>query len=646
MQTNPTDSDSDASRPVHRQSSQSSHAAHPQRESAAAGERSPRAAHSIEGHSPRRTHAAVRQDDSDFGAAVDGHAPPAAVQSRAHSAVPTDGATSFADLGLIQPLVRSVHDKGYTAPTPIQVKAIPPAIEGRDVLGCAQTGTGKTAAFALPILQRLWKADHSPRQQRPVLALILCPTRELASQIGESFNAYGKHSGLTCSVIFGGVGYPKQRSELRRGVDIVVATPGRLLDLMQERAVRFDSLRVLVLDEADRMLDMGFLPDVKRVLSALPKQRQTMCFSATMPPEIQKLVDAMLHTPVKVAVTPVATTADKVEQAVFFVDKNHKPDLLVKLLSDPAVTRALVFTRTKRGADRVAKRVSQSGLRAEAIHGNKSQNARERALDSFKTGRGHVLVATDIAARGIDVRDISHVINYELPNEPETYVHRIGRTARAEAAGIAWSLCSSEEKAYLKDIERLIRQKVPVAQAPGFTVRASSSDSESGGDRSRSPRGGRDRGPRDSSQRERRYDRSPRPVEDAPRRGAAGAPAHPAAHAPRRSAPAAGAPASAAAAAAPAARYGFERRSPDQASATGRDPRFDTRSAAHRRGPRAPHSGGSAAHRPHRNGPARHEGGSARAPASSHGSSAPRRPASGHEPKRRSSTPWSQRRHH
>ena len=383
---------------------------------------------------------------------------------------------TFDNLNLNPALLRAVREKGYTQPTPIQTQAIPPALEGRDVLGCAQTGTGKTAAFALPILHRLWKAEHA-RGPRPVLALVLAPTRELATQIDESFRAYGKHSGLKSTVVFGGVGYDKQRSALKHGVDIVVATPGRLLDLMKEGVARFDQLQVLVLDEADRMLDMGFLPDVKRVLSALPKKKQTLCFSATMPPEIQRLVDGMLHSPAKVAVAPVATTAEKVEQAVYFVDKNRKADLLIGLLKRPEVERALVFTRTKRGANRLATKLSSSGVPSEAIHGNKSQNARERALASFKTGRGRVLVATDIAARGIDVSGITHVINFELPNEPETYVHRIGRTARANASGVAWSLCGGEEREYLRDIERLIRQKVPVA----------SGESASGGRRVATP---------------------------------------------------------------------------------------------------------------------------------------------------------------
>jgi ATP-dependent RNA helicase RhlE len=388
---------------------------------------------------------------------------------------------TFEQLNLIPPLLRALQEKGYNAPTPIQRQSIPAALQGRDVLGCAQTGTGKTAAFALPILQRMWDVKHT-RAHRPVLALVLAPTRELASQIGESFAQYGKHSHLRAAVIFGGVGYPKQREALKRGVDIVVATPGRLLDLMGERAVNFEHLQILVLDEADRMLDMGFLPDVKRVLSALPKKRQTLFFSATMPTEIQRLVASLLQNPLRVEVAPQATTAEKVEQSVYFVEGKDKPAFLANLLSDAAVTRALVFTRTKRGADRVAKRLKQDGIPAEAIHGNKSQNARERALAGFKSGRGLVLVATDIAARGIDVRDISHVINYELPNEPETYVHRIGRTARAEKSGTAWSLCSSAEREYLSDIERLIRTRIPVAgrasrggaaeRAPGEHARA------------------------------------------------------------------------------------------------------------------------------------------------------------------------------
>jgi ATP-dependent RNA helicase RhlE len=410
---------------------------------------------------------------------------------------------SFEKLDLIQPLLRALREKGYTEPTPIQVAAIPAVLAGQDVLGCAQTGTGKTAAFALPILQRMWRDPSVPHARRAVKALVLCPTRELATQIAESFARYGKHSSLRVDVVFGGVGYPRQRESLRRGVDILVATPGRLLDLMSERSIAFPELDVLVLDEADRMLDMGFLPDVKRILATLPKKRQTLFFSATMPSEIQALVDSLLHKPVRISVTPVAATADKIDQSVYFVENSDKPELLAHLLRDAAVTRALVFTRTKRGADRVAKRLTQSGLRSDAIHGNKSQNARERVLKDFKSGRGFILVATDIAARGIDVKDISHVVNYELPNEPESYVHRIGRTARADASGIAWSLCGREEREYLTRIQKLIKQTIPAVDGHPYVSSVSHAPRHATGKPERKQGGGsgHGRGPQRGTQR-------------------------------------------------------------------------------------------------------------------------------------------------
>ncbi|HEU4403788.1 MAG TPA: DEAD/DEAH box helicase [Polyangiaceae bacterium] len=384
---------------------------------------------------------------------------------------PVAAAPRFDDLGLIEPLTRSLRAEGYVRPTPIQVQAIPPALAGRDVLGCAQTGTGKTAAFALPILQRLSAAPAPGRgARRPVRALVLSPTRELAAQIGESFSAYGRHLALSNVVIFGGVGQDAQAKALARGVDVLVATPGRLLDLMGQRLVAFDRLEVLVLDEADRMLDMGFLPDVRRVLAALPPVRQTLFFSATMPPDIRALSDTILRDPAYVAVTPAATTVDAVEQRVYFVDKESKPALLRHLLGDRSLDRVLVFTRTKHGANRVAAQLERAGVGAEAIHGNKSQNARERALAGFKSGRIRVLVATDIAARGIDIDDLSHVLNYDLPNVPETYVHRIGRTGRAGASGVALSFCDEEERAYLVDIERLIRKHVPRADGHPYAV--------------------------------------------------------------------------------------------------------------------------------------------------------------------------------
>jgi ATP-dependent RNA helicase RhlE len=368
----------------------------------------------------------------------------------------------FEDLALIEPLARAVRGEGYETPTPIQQQAIPQVLAGRDLLGLAQTGTGKTAAFALPVLQRLVEKGIRPHGDRPIKVLILTPTRELASQIGDSFAAYGKHLGYRHAVIFGGVSQHGQEKILRQGIDILVATPGRLLDLTSQRIVHLNKLEIFVLDEADRMLDMGFIHDVKRVIAMLPRERQTLFFSATMPPEAQKLADVLLKNPATVAVAPVSKTADNIAQSVYLVEKNDKRALLLALLEDPAMKRALVFTRTKHGANRVAEHLIKNRVGAAAIHGNKSQGARERALAGFKNGQTRVLIATDIAARGIDIDDISHVINFDLPNVPETYVHRIGRTARAGASGIALSFCDIEERAYLRDIERLIRHSVPV----------------------------------------------------------------------------------------------------------------------------------------------------------------------------------------
>ena len=382
----------------------------------------------------------------------------------------------FADLGISDPLLRALRSEGYEHPTPIQQSAIPHVLAARDVLGCAQTGTGKTAAFAVPILQRL--TGVGPRPQKAFIrALILSPTRELAIQIGESFGAYGRNSGLRHSVVFGGVGQAPQENALRRGVDILVATPGRLLDLMSQGLVPLGRVEIFVLDEADRMLDMGFIHDVRRVIAAIPKRRQTLLFSATMPDAIQQLAASVLNDPVKVEVAPVSSTADRIDQRVYFVEKADKRSLLAHVLRDPAIRRALVFTRTKHGANRVADGLVRGGVSAEAIHGNKSQNARQRALASFKSGTVRVLVATDIAARGIDVDDVTHVINFDLPNEPESYVHRIGRTARAGASGSALSFCDSEERAYLRDIERLIRQRVAVVEAHPFRSNAPASTS-------------------------------------------------------------------------------------------------------------------------------------------------------------------------
>jgi ATP-dependent RNA helicase RhlE len=374
---------------------------------------------------------------------------------------------TFSELRLIPPLLDAVAREGYTEPTPIQAQAIPHILAGRDLLGCAQTGTGKTAAFALPILQRLAETPP-PHGGRPVRVLVLTPTRELGAQVGESFGTYGRNTKLRHTVVFGGVGQDPQARALRDGVDILVATPGRLLDLMGQKLVRFAQLEVFVLDEADRMLDMGFIHDVKRVIAALPTRRQTLLFSATMPPDIQQLAASILVDPVRVAVAPVSATADRIDQRVCFVEKDDKRALLCDVLSDAAATRALVFTRTKHGANRVAQHLTRAGIHAEAIHGNKSQSARERALAAFKKGAVRVLVATDIAARGIDIEEISHVIQFELPNVPETYVHRIGRTARAGASGIALAFCDKEEREYLRDIEKLIGQRIEVVRAERF----------------------------------------------------------------------------------------------------------------------------------------------------------------------------------
>jgi ATP-dependent RNA helicase RhlE len=380
----------------------------------------------------------------------------AALDQSVEGSMPT-GHPTFDDLGLIPELLSAVKRAGYTRPTPIQQLAIPPALAGRDVLGCAQTGTGKTASFTLPLLQHLdERASNKPRLR----ALIVTPTRELAAQINESIGTYGEDLDLWHTVIFGGVNDKPQIAELRRGVDLLVATPGRLLDLMGRGVIALDEVELFVLDEADRMLDMGFLPDIRRITKALPKDRQTMFFSATMPPQIRKLAEGLLDRPVSVAVTPVASTVDTIEQEVFFVDKARKRHLLVELLRDPDVVHTLVFSRTKHGANRIVRQLDRAGIAAQAIHGNKSQAARTRALDAFRNGTLKVLVATDIAARGIDVDGVTHVINFDLPNVAETYVHRIGRTARAGASGIAWSFCDAEERPFLASIEKLIDKRL------------------------------------------------------------------------------------------------------------------------------------------------------------------------------------------
>jgi ATP-dependent RNA helicase RhlE len=374
---------------------------------------------------------------------------------------------SFADLGLVEPLLRALRAKSYASPTPIQRQAIPALLQGRDLLGIAQTGTGKTAAFALPILQALSAGRDRARPRAP-RALVLTPTRELAAQIGQSFADYGHFLPLRHAVIFGGVGQMPQVQALRRGVDVLVATPGRLLDLLQQRHVILDDVGIFVLDEADRMLDMGFIHDVRKIIRLVPEDRQSLLFSATMPPSIVTLAHSILQQPLRVEVTPPATTVERVEQSVYLVEKTDKSGLLWQLLQDPAIDRALVFTRTKHGADRVVKHLRKLGEPAEAIHGNKSQSAREKALAGFKAGRTRVLVATDIAARGIDVPEISHVINFDLPNVPESYVHRIGRTARAGRDGVSLSFCASDERPYLRAIEQLTRQRIRVLTEHSF----------------------------------------------------------------------------------------------------------------------------------------------------------------------------------
>jgi ATP-dependent RNA helicase RhlE len=371
---------------------------------------------------------------------------------------------SFENLELIEPLLKALKAEGYTTPTPIQQQAIPIILQRKDLLGCAQTGTGKTAAFALPTLQILHEDELYKKGPAGIKALVLTPTRELAIQIGESFAAYGKLLRLKHTVIFGGVSQRSQTDALRAGVDILIATPGRLLDLMDQRYVNLQNIKMFVLDEADRMLDMGFIHDVRKVIAKLPTKRQTLFFSATMPPEIQGLANNILTNPTKVEVTPVSSTAETIKQSVFFVEKVDKRKLLLHILKSETMPSVLVFTRTKHGADRVAKDLAKAGVHALAIHGDKSQNARQTALSNFKNGKTRVLVATDIAARGIDVDSLSHVINFELPNVPETYVHRIGRTGRAGAKGVAFSFCDTEEKEYLHDIQKLIGKQVPVQE--------------------------------------------------------------------------------------------------------------------------------------------------------------------------------------
>ncbi len=378
-----------------------------------------------------------------------------------NQSAPAANPCGFDALNLIGPISRAVREEKYTHPTPIQVEAIPHLLQGRDLLGCAQTGTGKTAAFALPILQGLAKRQEKPRPKE-VRALILTPTRELALQIEESFRVYGRYLKFNQTVVFGGVSPKAQIRALSRGVDVLVATPGRLLDLFNQGCLRMDRVDVFVLDEADQMLDMGFLPDVKKIFNAIPATRQTVLFSATLPAEIVRLTHKFLNDPIKVSVSPPASTVDKVDQRILFVDRENKSALLESILEDESVYRVLVFTRTKHGANRLAKNLTKRRIRTEAIHGNKSQSARMQALNKFRSGHVRVLVATDVASRGLDVDGITHVINYELPKEAESYVHRIGRTARAGATGVALSFCDAEERNYLRMIERTINQNLAV----------------------------------------------------------------------------------------------------------------------------------------------------------------------------------------
>ena len=369
----------------------------------------------------------------------------------------------FEDLKIIEPILKAVAEEGYKAPSPIQEQAIPHALEGKDILGCAQTGTGKTAAFAIPIIQKIYNQGNKG-SKRQIQSLILTPTRELAVQIEDSFRSYGRYTNLKYCSIFGGVSQNPQTEKLRKGVDVLVATPGRLIDLINQRLVNLSNVSMFVLDEADRMLDMGFINDVKKIISLIPKKRQTLFFSATMPKEIAELVNSILVDPVKVAVTPVSSTVDKIKQKVYFVDKANKKKLLVYLLKNKDIDTALVFTRTKHEADKVEKDLKANKITAQAIHGDKSQNARQTALNNFKSGKIKVLVATDIAARGIDIDELSHVINYNLPNISETYVHRIGRTGRAGLGGTSISFCEYEEKDYLKNIQKLIKKTIPIAE--------------------------------------------------------------------------------------------------------------------------------------------------------------------------------------
>jgi ATP-dependent RNA helicase RhlE len=377
---------------------------------------------------------------------------------------------TFQELNLIEPILKALKTEGYVTPSPVQAKAIPIALKRRDIICCAQTGTGKTAAFAIPIIQLMNEDKKEVRGKRAIRSLILTPTRELAIQIGESFQAYGKNTQLKYKVIYGGVSQHGQVEALHSGIDVLIATPGRLLDLINQRFVRLSDVEYFVLDEADRMLDMGFVQDVRKVIKYLPSKKQSLLFSATMPPAIVQLADTILDNPVLIEITPKSLTVNAIQQVVYFVDKKNKNALLKDVLKEGTIDRALVFTRTKHGADRVARDLTKAGINSQAIHGNKSQNARQTALSNFKSSLTRVLVATDIAARGIDIDDLTHVINFELPNIPESYVHRIGRTGRAGASGMAIAFCDAEEKAYLKDIQKLIGKNVPVVDDHAYPL--------------------------------------------------------------------------------------------------------------------------------------------------------------------------------
>jgi ATP-dependent RNA helicase RhlE len=424
--------------------------------------------------------------------------------------------TSFQSFGLAEPIARALAEENYTVPTPIQAQTVPLALTGRDIIGIAQTGTGKTAAFALPILHQLF-TKRVPPERKSCRVLVLSPTRELSGQILDSFRAYGRHVGVTSTLAIGGVPMGKQVRTLQNGVDILVATPGRLLDLVNSNALRLNRVDFLVLDEADRMLDMGFIHDIRRIVTKLPAQRQTLFFSATMPQAIAELAGAMLRNPAKVAVTPQATTADRVTQRIVHVDRQGKALVLADLLRDEPIDRALVFTRTKHGADKLVRSLAKAGIGSEAIHGNKSQNQRERVLAAFRQGQIRILIATDIAARGIDVDGISHVVNYDLPNEPESYVHRIGRTARAGAAGVAISLCDADEMPYLRSIEKLIRMALPSTDRRTGAVRPASPAAV--GDRAQPHGHDRHRGGRGHGQQRSAPAKSGRPSHGQPKRG-------------------------------------------------------------------------------------------------------------------------------